>query len=103
MCHFIYRSQKHIYFLWALTALASLHLFHPYHVHSVHSYGSPPPKGFCHLIHTTMRDEHPMILRYLSGIWYIPPGIGLIIEVVIEIIILRKATIFGEDGGSIIH
>jgi len=27
---------------------------------------------------------------YLSGIWYIPPGIGLIIEVVIEIIILRK-------------
>ena len=43
-----------------------------------------------------MRDEHPMVLRYLSGIWYIPPGIGLIIEVVIEIIILRKAITLGR-------
>ena len=29
--------------------------------------------------------------RYLSNIWYIPPGFGLLIEFVIEIIILRKA------------
>lgn len=36
---------------------------------------------------------HPSSPRYLSNIWYIPPGIGLIIEMIIEIIILRKATV----------
>ena len=30
-------------------------------------------------------------LRYLSNIWYVPPGIGLVVEAIIEIIILRKA------------
>lgn len=40
------------------------------------------PEQWCHV----PDDGNP----YLSNIWYIPPGVGLIIEVVIEIIILRK-------------
>lgn len=41
-----------------------------------------PPEEWCHVPDA----GHP----YLSNIWYIPPGIGLIIEMIIEIIILRK-------------
>ncbi|CAE7210934.1 TPC1 [Symbiodinium natans] len=41
-----------------------------------------PPGEWCHV----PNGGNP----YLSNIWYIPPGVGLIIELVIEIIILRK-------------
>jgi len=41
-----------------------------------------PPGEWCHV----PNGGNP----YLSNIWYIPPGFGLLIEFVIEIIILRK-------------
>jgi len=45
-----------------------------------------PGSEWCHVPNHGGKESNP----YLSGLWYCPPGIGLVAEMVIEIIVLRK-------------